>query len=283
MGLGTPSIGFRVGILSVAAIAAFVAASGTTARADSAAQIKVWVGQEAKIWNQQELRALKSIQSRELDPFSGKVAKFKGVRLSDLVDRVLSDYPPERRAQIDLIVLKNEQGKKILVPRSFTVKYPMMIAESRDGGALGEQGPLMTVPPWTSRAQAADEGVLIDTFFVAGLSQIELTNIRERFPTLFLKRRTDPAAMRGEKLFVNNCVSCHVSGRGPSVNDVSGHQGNRMIASAHPQVKGMPKFSDRDRRSLVSYFEAHQAESGGTPRAASGPASPVRAASASNP
>jgi hypothetical protein len=211
--------------------------------------------QELKTWDQKGLTKLKSRESKEKDPHSGQVVQWKGALLSDLVDQALLELPPENKAQVDLIVLRGQHGEA-LVPRSIVVKYPVMLALTKEGQSLGG---IQSVIPWTSRARILSEDLPLETYFVSGVYQVQLTNYRERYRALFLRRRTDPSAMRGEKLFVQNCISCHMEGHRV------GTLNSRTIASSeHPQVRGAlgaaPKINLRDRRYLTSYLDAYRSE-----------------------
>jgi mono/diheme cytochrome c family protein len=136
------------------------------------------------------------------------------------------------------------------------------LATVRDQKPLpSQQGPFYSVAPWTSSPKIAAEGMALDSLFISKVTRIEFSNYREQFSSLFLKRRTDPAAMRGEKFFVQNCLSCHATGPGPSVVELSGAQKSRSLASVgHPQMKGVPKLGDKEIRSLTSYLEAFHSE-----------------------
>ncbi len=150
-----------------------------------------------------------------------------------------------------------------MLPRALVQKYPIIVATSRDGLPLGALGPAMTILPWTTRPTLKGEGAPLENLFVAGLESIELANYREVYGRLFLRRRTDPSAMRGEKLFVQNCLTCHTSGKGPAVDEIAQHsRSKRLSDSGHPTVKGGPVLSSRDRRALQSYLDAFLGEQG---------------------
>ncbi|MBC7690736.1 MAG: cytochrome c [Methylotenera sp.] len=216
--------------------------------------LKSWSFQEAMSGTQQ-------LTSQEKDPLTGKVSQFKGPSLSALVDAALKSLTPGEKAQIDLVILKSSTGAQALIPRAFVVKYPLYLATSRDLKSLGSHGPFYSVAPWTSNSAIKKEGMSLESLFVPQISQIEFANYRERYSSLYLKRRADPAAMRGEKLFVQNCLSCHTSGPGASVADLSEVQKTRALAtSGHPRIKGAPQLGEKDVRSLTSYLEAYHTE-----------------------
>jgi hypothetical protein len=224
------------------------------------------VEQPLKSWSFDELSRLKTASSRERDPESGKLVNWKGVLLSSVVDAALGGLAAEHKARVDLVILKSETGRA-LIPRAFIVKYPVLLALARDNKwDLGEQGPIYSVIPWTSKGdRIRREDVPVESFFLPRVRTIEFANYRDQYGFLFLKRRTDPAAMRGEKLFIQNCVSCHVgSGRGPAPAALGSGERARQVAMAsdeHPRVRGfVRRFTEQDVRSLVSYLDAYRVE-----------------------
>ncbi len=210
--------------------------------------------QTLKNWDSQALEGLKHASSHEKNPATGKVTQYKGVLLSQLLEKTMASLPVERRAQIDLLVLKTPTGGQVLLPRSVVVKYPVLLA--LDGGKAS------VIMPWTTRPKIMTENLPIETYFVPELSSIELSNYNDRYGGVFLKRRTDPLAMRGEKTFVQNCLNCHSESGKLSVVQLSGElQARKLASDGHPgQVKGVPPLKDRDRRALVSYLEAFRSE-----------------------
>ncbi len=218
--------------------------------------------QELAVWDIPFLAKSPVRRSREKDPATGKLKRWEGWVLADLIVRATEPLGADDRASIDLVVLRDAAGGQALVPRWFVVKYPMLLAR----GAPAESVGLRAIVPWTSQPKAGQEGLPVATFFLEGVTELELGNYRERYGALFLKRRTDPAAVRGEKLFVQNCVSCHGSGRGPSVlaaNLLEGRWGEILRSpGAHPGAEGIPSLGSRESRSLVSYLEAYRYESG---------------------
>ena len=149
--------------------------------------------QELKTWNQAAFGKLKSVSSQEKSPTSGKLTRYKGVLLSQVLEQAMESLPLERKAQVDLLILKNASGGQVLLPRSVVTKYPVMLALDGDKTSV--------VMPWTSKSRIMSEDLPIESYFVSDLTRIELSNYRERYQSVFLKRRTDPLAMRGEKLF----------------------------------------------------------------------------------
>jgi hypothetical protein len=244
--------------VKIAAIIGILACS--PARAEDYRLTAVWnpgggaSEQALATWTGAEISKFKRVSSREQDPATGQIVSWSGTSLSGIVEKALSQLPPEKKAQFDLIVARNAQGAQALIPRSIVNKYPLLLGQARDGG------PMTVVVPWTSRSKIRSEELPLQTFFVSGVSRIEFTSYREKYGNLFLKRRTDPAAMRGEKLFVKNCVGCH-DGGGKSPLELSAEVHARKLASAgHPAGKDLPKLAERDLRAVVSYLDAYRAE-----------------------
>ncbi len=217
--------------------------------------------QDLKTWALPDLSRFKRSVAREKDPQSGQVVKSEGFLLASLVDQTLEGLPIESRAQIDLIVLKGGSGQQALVPRALMTKYPLLVAVHQGSTLRESHGLLSVVVPWTSKPKIQGEELPLESFFVSNLVQVELTNYRHTFADLFLKRRTDPSAMRGEKLFVQSCAGCHDAGRaqGPfSIAQID--QAKRFAEKGHPGAGLVFRLNDRDRGAILRYAEALQSE-----------------------
>lgn len=204
-----------------------------------------------KVFGPDEIKALKKTSSSEAEPGTGKKEHFEGILLSDIVDKALNGMANERKAQVDLVILKNSHGAEALIPRSFIVKYPVVLANSKDHKALPG---LRSIVPWTSRSKTRSEGLPLETYFVDDVNEVQLANYRERYGNVYLKRRMDPTALRGEKIFVQSCLSCHDSEQGM---ERARHWGGQ-----HPTVNGSPKLDSREQRALQSYLEMFKSEQG---------------------
>ncbi len=53
---------------------------------------------------------------------------------------------------------------------------------------------------------------------VASLARVEMVNSWKQYPGIRLALRTNPAAVRGEKLLTHNCLSCHSLPKNPPFN-----------------------------------------------------------------
>jgi mono/diheme cytochrome c family protein len=209
--------------------------------------------QELKHFESNDFSKFKSVSSQEKDPATGKLTPYKGVLLSQLIEKAMDPLPLDHKAQLDLVILSGASGGQVLLPRSVITKYPVMVA--LNGGSPS------VVMPWTSKPKLLQEGLPVESYFVTGVTRVELSNYRERFGRFFLKRRTDPSAMRGEKIFVQQCISCHAGGVGGALADLSGEAKARKLASTgHPVIKGSPKLNEKELRSLVNYLDAYRSE-----------------------
>ena len=257
---------FQVVVLLCVVVGFLVA--GRTGATTTAPQrlVAVWNSptgsKDLKSWDVAELgKSFKTISTREKDPSDGTIVRWVGVSLQEIIDKALGSLSPELKAQVDLVILKGAD-KEALIPRSLITKYPLLVATRRNQSDIGG---FQTVVPWTSKTRILEESLPLERYFVPQLSKIELANYRARYGSLFLKRRTDPSAMRGEKLYVQNCIACHPAAQGSGqglgpMNFTSEAKVRTLASTGHPVVKGMPKLSDRDQRALMSYLSAYRNE-----------------------
>lgn len=221
--------------------------------------------QVLKTFTPEELDRKKAGVLTEIDPTAkgGKEsAKFAGPSLSALVEETTKSLTAADRSTTDLVVLKTRAGKEVLMPKAFLVKYPsIQLALKKNGQPLGPEAPRVVLPA-TSNSKIKSEGVLLDPLFVSELSEITLTSYEKRFGAFLLKRRTDPAAMRGEKLFLQNCVGCHSQPAAVMTSLASAEKVEKVASGQHPDVAGAhdfkPIFDKKSIRSLSSYLEAYK-------------------------
>ncbi len=223
--------------------------------------------QALKTWTPQQLQSLKKASKSEKDPKTGKISVWEGPLLQDLIDKSLESIPLETKAQVDLIILKDSSGGEALIPRSFVTKYPVMLALKKDHQPLPT---VHSVVPWTSQPKSMSEELPVERYFVVDVARVELGNYREKYRTAFLTRRTDPSAMKGEKIYVQSCLGCH-SGSASQANVGSKARTVATSGSAHPAVSGLPKLDDRSKRALLNYLDELGNESGSRPQQAGSP------------
>jgi hypothetical protein len=204
-------------------------------------------------------REFKSQVRREQDPQAKRVVSWRGVLLADALKPPLEALSVAERAQIDLLILHGRGGVVGQLPRAFIQKYPILLAFEREGKGLGR---VDSVLPWTSfGGKLRAEGAPLETFFVQDIERIEFASYKDRYGAFLLKRRTDPSAMRGERIFVQNCTACHATGRAPSLQALTREdRGGKLEAQGHPAGKGAPALSSQEVRSLKNYLDAFRRE-----------------------
>lgn len=211
------------------------------------------IKQELKTWTRSELSRMHQVVGKEKDLATGKTERWEGVLLSGLVDKMMTELPIEKSSQIDLVILRNGGGKSAFLPRAFISKYPVLLA--LNGTSPGSKF-FHSVVPWTSKPKILTEDLPLETYFLSDVVAVELSNYREQFSPFFLRRRTDPSAMRGEKLFIQNCVGCHSQ---PD-SQVLETQLDRFSGQGHPVGSFGNKLTERDRKSVIRYLQARKIE-----------------------
>lgn len=209
---------------------------------------------ELKSWSLELGRVKQKIKiAREKDPITLQNFQWKGVLLSQVLDRILDELSLEENAQVDLVVLKGRGGHQALLPRSFLTKYPVLLSFERNGKSLSEPG-FQSVVLSTEHPKALRENLPIEKFYLSGIQELELSNYRKQFRNAFLKQRTDPIALRGEKHFVQNCLSCH------SIDLKWSHPTSEnfwldRLKGKHQSTRSQNSFDERDWRALGVYFQ----------------------------
>ncbi len=219
---------------------------------------------DLKRWTPRDLARFKMSETKEIDPITRKNLKWRGVAITKLVDEALVGLPVESQALFDLVILEGASGQRAFLPRAFINKFPVLLAlqwSPSDRDLKVVRNPPYSVVPWTSKPKTHSEDLPIESFFVPQVVKIELTNYKELYGSLFLKRRTDPLAIYGEKLFVQSCVNCHLVKRNVLPLDFSNQNGiSRFSAGQHPKLSGVVKLNERSRRSILRYLSAYQEE-----------------------
>lgn len=229
-------------------------------------ELQIYWRQDDKIsllknWRVEELSNWKSVPKTERDPRTKSLAKWEGIELDKLVDVALIDLNVNQKARVDLIILKDKNGEEVFVPRAFTRKHSVILALNRNGESLNDQGPLYSIAPWNSDPAVQKEIYPVQKYFVPAIREIMLTSYRERFKPSYLKRRTNPFALRGERLFVRNCMSCHNTKDIPSFNDLAKRMAKPdYLQQSHQALSEMPMLGVKDQESVMSYIQEFSAE-----------------------
>jgi len=87
---------------------------------------------------------------------------------------------------------------------------------------------------------------------VSHVTNIILTSYQDEYAEFRLQKRTDPSAMRGEKLFLQNCISCHADKKSMNIKSTS----LNGIQTHSPF--GFEVFSKRDIRSIDRYIDLYR-------------------------
>ncbi len=184
-----------------------------------------------------------------------KGKQWKGAVLSSVLEKAMEKLTPENRSQIDLVVLKGEGGRQVWIPRSFVTKVPMVVVSESSG--------LRSVVPGDGKMRPATDELPWGAYGLQGITRVELTNYQDRLGGFLLKRRTDPAAMRGEKVFMQNCLACHADASAAWRTMGAGFTPKlEAQVQRHPSVPGIKSLDERNARALVSYWNAWVAEQG---------------------
>jgi hypothetical protein len=204
--------------------------------------------QTLQAWTNETLHPLRNVSVHEKDLASGQTVSGRGVLFATLIEKTLAPLGPTQKAQVDLVILKNKSGATVQMPRWLITKYPVALLESESKG-------LQLILPVTSKPRIKDEGLPLQSYELSDIVGIELSSYQQNYSSYFLKNRMDPLAVRGEKLFVQNCTSCH-----------TGKTQERSPATsltAHPAIATSPdnlKLNSRDLRALASYLSAYRSE-----------------------
>ena len=172
---------------------------------------------------------------------------WKGYLLADLIDDRMASLPSEIKSQIDLVLLKGADHRTLALPRAMVQRYEVFIGFSNNE--------ITALIRETPRGPAGDIRVPIQATSLKGVTGIELTSVRDRYPTALLKRRTDPSAMRGEKIYVHSCLGCHGAGMGgDSVKIAEVLRSKEALFDEHPITHGFINPTSAELRALHTYF-----------------------------
>ena len=127
----------------------------------------------------------------------------------------------------------------------------MLLATSEDHKSLPN---LRSIVPWTSKSKTKSEALPLETYFLYRREpKWSSRTTHERFANLFLKRRTEPLAMRGEKIFVYSCLACHGNAQGTT-------KAQTWTGTASCRYRAFRSLNERDQRALRSYLDLFKSE-----------------------
>ncbi|MGE0614212.1 MAG: molybdopterin-dependent oxidoreductase [Bacteriovoracia bacterium] len=200
---------------------------------------------------------LKVRQTSERDA-AGKSQRWEGLQLSALINEAMEKLTLVQKSEVDLVIFKHTDGQETSVPRWFIQKYGLLLAFWRNGEGLGPaNGGPVVVLPWSTHGAAIGKEVLpIERYTAAGIREIELTNYRVCVDAgYFLKRRTNPVVVRGEKTFLQTCMGCHLGKPLPAMADMQKTFSPEGVARWHAQEKRLPAWSTQDYQGLQLYMK----------------------------
>jgi hypothetical protein len=222
-----------------------------------------------KTWKAEDLKDIERVRRRERAPGSSEMSEWRGYLLEDLIARTMEEsLSLEQRSRVDLVVLKNAEGVQALIPRGFLRRHWVLMANERNGVPVAEnEGPWRTIVPWSTRSIQSREILPLETYFISQVTEIELTGYEAPFRKVFLTRRTDPRALRGEQVFVQNCMGCHAVDKWP---DGLNKAMTDLLASGvpterHSGLKGMPRLDEKEWSSFKSFLQSIEPKKSETP------------------
>ena len=204
------------------------------------------VGSENKLLKQFTQTEWDQLQKKKMKE---KNTQWEGIFLNDLLEQCMESLPLREKANVDLVILKNHD-KRALVPRFLATKYKLMLSQ--------KSGKFYSIIPFETQPKIKKEILPLETYEVAEVSEIILANYQAQYKKAHLDNRSNPIAVRGEKLFVKACMGCHDQSLTGSIQDVTSRIPNfdYLTEPPHPPVQGMPKISDAELKGFKSYIKA---------------------------
>ncbi|MCM0605551.1 MAG: hypothetical protein KA715_05625 [Xanthomonadaceae bacterium] len=157
----------------------------------------------------------------------------------------------DENAQIDLLIFEGAGGKKAFVPRHVLQRFDLFLAKPTAMTAVG----LDIVVPRKVYPKISSEHLPLDSYMIESVTTIELTNYKTHYGQYLLKKRSDPAAARGEKLFLQTCLGCHSVHNKVETSSLKTKL-EQMETFKHKVGEGLPSFDEKESRSLKSYVKA---------------------------
>lgn len=185
-----------------------------------------------------------------------KQRKKKEVLLAQILERGLEFISPESRTEIDLLILVNHQKEWVSIPRWVLTKYPYLLALRLDS-----KGEIVSCLRDGKNQKNISQKLSVEKFFLHQILRLEFSSYKDQYGPLLLKRRTNPVDILGEKLFVENCTSCHFKDRARGVESlfkmVSSLSSDKMklfVQRGHFPQKSKQEFPLKNRRAVADYW-----------------------------
>lgn len=185
-------------------------------------------------------RSLKTFSPEELKKFTKSSGEIGAQKL--IFDESTKDLDLNDRADVDLVTLYGE-NRIARIPRFMIWRGFLKLYLTRDGKLF-------------SKGQSSRMLVPSSIFEVSNIAKIELTRATLLYPETELHLRTNPAASRGEKLFIQSCLACHGFSNAPKlkIESITDTQ-LKAFAAKHRSLGGIT-LEARDLRGLEAYREA---------------------------
>ncbi|MDR3608433.1 MAG: cytochrome c [Oligoflexia bacterium] len=215
-------------------------------------------------WTASELIHGKHSSAHEKESETGRTSSWQGPVLSEFIKDSMKELPLAQQAMVDLVVFKNRSGASVAIPRWLLTRYPVRLATV----AGAAQPSFQVVLPWGSKPGMHKENLPLKTYGITDVVRVEFSSYDQAYHPLYLHKRNDPVAMKGEKIFLQNCTSCHANSapKNVSITDLIADQRTRQLASqGHPVIPDAPKLSDSEARALTAYLDAYRSENPSSP------------------
>lgn len=160
---------------------------------------------------------------------------WEGVTFLSLLERSFEELTPEERSLTDWLVVTTYDGKRVSFPRFLTNRYQVLVGRAKDRPADGWH----LVLPVEAQPKIRQEFLPLSALRGVSIQQITFTRLEAVVAQdLFLRDRSNPLALRGEKRFLQTCVACHQG--------QSQYQGAntllREIPKSHPKLENWTRL-----------------------------------------
>ena len=170
------------------------------------------------------------------------------IKMSELIDKIMEGLKADQRAKVDLVQFTFAEGPKAYVPRALFKKRVWTLDNTSGKPEL--------IPP-TRDSELTREGFWMDPFKRKIVTGIDLLESKTRFIHFFLIKRSDPVASRGERLYLQACITCH----GSAEQWLTSQAGATAPATHHPDVNSsQAPFGAKELRSVQVYSKSWLSE-----------------------
>lgn len=219
-----------------------------------------------KRWQGEEWAKLKVQSINERNLRSGQSQEGSGFVVSQWIQKVTEGLSAPERAEIDLIEFEGSRGHA-WVPWFLINRF--RVSMTLGDGKRAPIGWSLTMPV-RSQPEILLEGVPLAAMELEGVERVVLSRYSDRTAGLKLEKRSDPVALRGEKLFQQGCASCH--GQTPNLILTSVSSMDPAVwQKRHPSVV-WAELKDKEWRGLRAFATVWLSET--KAKAAVGPTKP---------